>query len=341
MTVVDLYGYRTIADEFYLFYATDPSVLSILVTCFLPLAITGAFLTWISISRRRLVFVQNEHRSRQMPCESPSAAWGWLSGLTVITVACVVTLVPIIGLIAKLGHETILTDQSMIARWSSSAAITRLLEAPSLFSHEYIWTGIIGLAAGLATTCLAWPLAGFARTRPKLETSLNLLTVLAFVIPGPIVGLAIVSLFQMPFPGFHAIYQQTILPTVLALLIRSLPVGYWIMRSGYRGISSSVLETAEMEMGLIRRIWKVDRTLLKRSLIATMIASALFASGDVPATLPVIPPGVTTVGTRLFGLLHSGARYQEAALALWYVGAVVIITLIWVRQRPLPRVRVE
>ena len=52
------------------------------------------------------------------------------------------------------------------------------------------------------------------------------------------------------------------------------------------------------------------------------------ASGDVPATLPVVPPGVTTVGTRLFGLLHSGARQQEAALAIWYVGFVVSFVMI-------------
>ena len=173
MTVVDLYGYRTIADEFYLFYATDPSVLSILLTCFFPLAITGGFLTWISISRRRLIFVQNDHGSDQVsngqvPSESMAAVWGWTSGLIAITIACTVTLVPIIGLMAKLGHETVLTDQSMIARWSSSAAITRLLEAPSLFLHEYTWTGIIGLVTGLVTVSLAWPLAAFARTHPKV-----------------------------------------------------------------------------------------------------------------------------------------------------------------------------
>ncbi len=63
-----------------------------------------------------------------------------------------------------------------------------------------------------------------------------------------------------------------------------------------------------------------------------MLAAAVVGSGDVPATLPVIPPGVTTVGTRLFGLLHSGARYQEASLAIWYMLGVVIIGLIWLRQ---------
>jgi iron(III) transport system permease protein len=65
------------------------------------------------------------------------------------------------------------------------------------------------------------------------------------------------------------------------------------------------------------------------------------ASGDVPATLPVIPPGMTTVGTRLFGLLHSGARYQESALAIWYLLAVAAISLVLFRQGVAGRVRVN
>ena len=58
--------------------------------------------------------------------------------------------------------------------------------------------------------------------------------------------------------------------------------------------------------------------------------------GDVAAMLPVIPAGVTTVGTRLFELLHSGARYQEASLAIWYVAAIVVFVLGFAR---IPRFR--
>ena len=57
--------------------------------------------------------------------------------------------------------------------------------------------------------------------------------------------------------------------------------------------------------------------------------------------LPVLPAGVTTVGTRLFELLHSGARYQEATLAIWYVASVVTIAMIWIRHSRITRVTVE
>ena len=161
---------------------------------------------------------------------------------------------------------------------------------------------------------------------------MDLTTIVMIAIPGPIVGLTVVSIFQSNVPGFRTLYQQTLMPTILALLVRAGPVAYWVLRSGYRGIDHSVLDAAQLESSWLRRMWSIDRPLLKVNLIAASLAAALMASGDVPATLPVIPPGVSTVGTRLFGLLHSGARYQEAALAIWYVLAVVVICLFWLRR---------
>jgi iron(III) transport system permease protein len=183
-------------------------------------------------------------------------------------------------------------------------------------------------------------LAAIGRTHRRLERWIDPLTIVMVALPGPIVGLAVVSLFQANVPGFRSLYQQTLVPTMLALLVRGVPVAYWILRAGYRGIDTSVLEASRLDGSWLRRVWSIDRRMLQGSLLAALLAAAVVASGDVPATLPVIPPGVTTVGTRLFGLLHSGARYQEAALAIWYVLAVVTISLVLIRQGLASRVRV-
>ena len=91
----------------------------------------------------------------------------------------------------------------------------------------------------------------------------------------------------------------------------------------------------------MKRVLFIDRPLLAGSLCIAGVAAAIVASGDVPAMLPVVPPGVTTVGTRLFGLLHSGARYQEAALAVWYLAAVLLISLFLARRFLALRVKVK
>ena len=249
-----------------------------------------------------------------------------------ITVSAVIVVVPVSGLIVKLGHEVVVVNGVVQASWSPAACWHRLVAAPRNFSAEYQWTAIIAFLTGLVAVIIAWPLAAIGRTHRLAERCMDLATIVMIAIPGPIVGLTVVSIFQSNVPGFRTLYQQTLMPTILALLVRAGPVAYWVLRSGYRGIDNSLLDAAQLESSWLRRMWSIDRPLLKINLMAASLAAALMASGDVPATLPVIPPGVTTVGTRLFGLLHSGARYQEAALAIWYVVAVVVICLFWLRQ---------
>ncbi len=253
------------------------------------------------------------------------------SALVVLVIAAVV-FVPILGLIVKVGHEVTIENGSVHAVWSSTACWERLIGAPRLFAAEYYWTALIGVVTGLTALTIAWPLAMFGRSRRGIERAIDIGTISIFVIPGPIIGMAVVHFFQLSVPGFRMLYGQTIAPTVVALLVRAVPVSYWVLRSGYRGIGNQVFDTARLDLALFRRLRSVDLPLLGRHLILALLASSLFASGDVPATLPVIPAGVTTVGTRLFELLHSGARYQEASLAIWYVAAVVILAFIFSRQ---------
>jgi iron(III) transport system permease protein len=328
MTVVDLYGFRTIADEFYLLYAAQPSLGSVLMTCAAPLMIVGPAIVWWSISRRRVVRARSP-RDRQFAPGDPPGHWltmvAWLSAAFV---AALVLMVPLLGLLAKLGHVVSFQGTKVITHWSLAACIERILQAPRLFADEYFWTAILGLVTALVATIIVWPLMSLIQSRERCERYLDAATIGLVVLPGSIVALAVVSVFQMPVPGFRFLYQQTIVPTVIALLARGLPVSYWILRAAYRGIETSVLESAALEMTWWKRIWSIDRPLLMPGLITSFWATAIVASGDVAASLPVLPPGVSTVGTRLFGLLHSGARYQEAALAIWYAIAVTAIAVL-------------
>ncbi len=341
MTVVDLYGYRSLADEFYLFYAVDPSLTSIFMTCCLPLSVAGVLLVWLLISRRRLLAVQSDVHPPIEHADQAGRQWRWLAGILAVALAGIVVLVPLAGLLVKLGHEVVVEDGRVLASWSTRACAERLLSAPTLFAEEYLWTAVIGGVCGLSALAIAWPMAAIGRTHRRIERWLDPATIVLVTIPGPIVGLVVVSLFQSNIPWFRLLYQQTIGPTVLALLVRAVPVAYWILRAGYRGIDTVLLEASRLDGTWFRRVWSVDRPLLWTNLVAASLAAAVVSSGDVPAMLPVIPPGVSTVGTRLFGLLHSGARYQEAALAIWYVAAIVVISLILVRQAVVRRVRVK
>jgi iron(III) transport system permease protein len=335
MTVVDLYGLRTLADEFYLFYAADPNATSIVMTCVIPLGLGAAVVGLHRWAGRRAVAVRaaaSENLSLEERLSRPVEA---IACLIAIVVAAIVLVVPLAGLVVKVGHQVVVTEGARTVSWSLSQCLSVLASAPRTFSAEYQWTIVLAVMTGLAAVALAWPLAALARMNRRLELFVDFATIAIVLVPGPIVGLAVVRLFQLPLPGFRDLYQATLIPTVMALLVRAGAVAYWILRTGYRGVDDDLLAAARLDSGWLVRLWVIDRKMLSRSLLAAMLAAAIVASGDVPATLPVAPPGVTTVGTRLFGLLHSGARYQEAALALWYVGSIVVIAAGWVRcSRP-------
>ncbi len=339
MSVVDLYGYETVADVFYLYFAIDPSLPRILWTCTLPLALAAALLIWLFISRRRLLVVRSQRDRRELQMEPTSMVITAFCFSIVASIITIVTLVPIGGLVIKAGQLVSINDGVIDAAWSAGACWERLAMAPDLFAAEYTWTALIATVTGITSLLIAWPLAMIGRRRRGIERLLDIVTVLAFAVPGPIIGMSVVQLFQLPLPGFRFLYSQTIGPAVIALLVRAVPIGYWVLRSGYRGLDQAVLDSARLELSLWRRVRDVDLPLLGRALVLAMLACSLFASGDVPSILPVIPAGVTMVGTRLFELLHAGARYQEASLALWYVLFVVAIALVWVRQFDNSRVK--
>ncbi len=324
MTIVDLYGFRTLADEFYLYYAVDPSVAAITMTCLMPLVIALVLVGLHSKAGAGSVPIRYDSGANE-PGESVPAMIAVVAGMIALLIAALVLIVPFTGLLVKAGHEVVVQDGRRIVSWSLTGCLRVLADAPITFAAEYTWTLILGMLTANAAVLLAWPLAAVARTHRRWQGVLDVATVVLLLIPGPIVGLAVVRFFQLPGPGFQALYQSSLVPTVIALMFRAGPVAYWIMRAGYRGIDDALLSAARLDVSWRQRFWSIDRPLVWRNLVVAVFAAAIVASGDVPAMLPVVPPGVTTVGTRLFGLLHSGARYQEAALAFWYVTAIVVV----------------
>ncbi|TWU05584.1 ABC transporter permease [Stieleria varia] len=354
MTVADLYGVRTLADSFYLFHAANPDVGSVLSTLVLPAVFALTIIAHWFLGKHRSFDLQDrvagpsseafaelsdadQGDATRMDIGEDSAASQAMAIVALFVCASLITLIPIASLVIKAGHDvTLITaaDGSTVAKvtWSATECISRLLRAPLDFAKEYQWTIVIGLGAACLATMVAWPLAMFGRGRPVFRRVVDVSAVAAFLIPGPIVGLMIVKCFAMGLPGMRAIYQQTLLPTWIALSVRGVPIAYWILRTGYQGIGRDVVHAGRLDLTWAKRIWSIDRPLLAGSLLASMLAVAVFATGDVPATLPVIPPGVTSVGTRLFALLHSGARYQEASLAIWYLICILFFAG-WAKRR--------
>lgn len=356
MTVVDLYGVRTLADEFYLFHAANPSWQSVGIYLVLPsLSVLGLLAAGVLRRNpdRESRLLDRDGEATEFDCSSELATgrlaqsghrvfWS-LSVAAAWLLATLLVVFPMAGLVLKAGHQVTVTSSGagdssgtdMQITWTAGKAMQTLSEAPAQFLNEYRWTALLAFVVGMLVVPLAWLAASLSRRRRRLGWGLDVVSLISFLIPGPIVGITVIWCFMLPVPGFRQLYHETLVPTLVALSARALPVGYWVMRAAYAGLDRNILDTAALDFGWAKRMLLVERRLVGRALAVTGVSAAIMASGDVPVLLPVLPPGLSTVGTRLFSLLHSGARHQEAALAFWYVIAIVLaavlIAITWKR----------
>lgn len=392
MTVVDLYGVRTLADEFYLVHAAQPSLASITMLLVLPVTLLIVAATVMLLHGRRVRsplqgYLGQWSQSVEHPnlaaevqqataATSPNgrgvhtAAETPLSRLALITVICGAGLfasisfaIPFLGLLVKAGQEITVREvtfpevtvgdaaagespkdqplqsepSSATARptvevtWSAKLCWQRLRQGLRDYWPEYQWSAFIGLSAAAFCVPIAWIMAAWTANRPRWQRATRCLTLLAFLIPGPLVGVVVVQVFNLPIPGFRTLYQGTLIPTILGLSVRGIPLAYWILAAGYASLDGNVRDLLRSGGSRMARFWWGDLRLLAKPLLIAAFITAVATSGDVPVLKPVIPPSVPTVGIRLFGLLHSGVRDGEATLAFWYIGSIVLIGILVVR----------
>lgn len=325
MTIADLFGFRTIADAFYLYYSLQPDLKTTGLTVTCPLAIPAMAVIAFSASRRWRIAPPILRREAD-PMSGCTGRSRWIAIGYLVVVAAGIVLVPLSGLIVKAGHVVNGVGDSVSINWSGSEAVRRILDAGGLFAGEFGYTAQIAVGAAILAVSIGWPVAAGARSNRRIRLLADGMSIGLLCVPGPVVGLAIVKLFQVDVPQIAELRSRTLLPTILAMQPRALPAAYWTLRAGYASLSDEVLDRARLDMGRWSRIWHLHGKMFGRVGALAGVAAAVIASGDLAATILVVPPGVSTVATRLFGLLHSGARYQEATLALWYVAGVVTLT---------------
>lgn len=339
MTVADLYGVRTLADEVYKVYALQPQGVPVLTSVLLPLLL--AVPLWM-LSRRGLARWDWSRRGSGEASETTRPSSRGLHGVAICVAllgSLLVAVVPISALVVKAGWTVVMPaavnqaavgqvptgGQVGVAGFSWSVAAETLLTAPGMFQQEFRWSLQLALFTWLLTLPLAWLMAAAASSHRWLRQINFAGCLLLAMIPGPIVSLVVIWLFNRDSLG--DVYDRTLIPSIVALLPRALPAAYLILRGGYRLLDPAVNECAMLDgSGIWMRMIRIEAPRMRRALLLASLAVILVAFADLSATLLVLPPSVTTVASRLFGLLHSGVRNHEAGLALFAAFCVGIIT---------------
>src|SRR5262249_1300521 len=132
-------------------------------------------------------------RHLSSPASIPAAVMLW--GIVLLLVG-----VPLASLICKAGFAVVHDADTRRATWSFAKCLSEVVSAPQRFFAETrgtIFTAVCAARVALAASILLdWPARrGGWRALPSL-----IVAVLAIAIPGPLVGVCLISLFNHDLP---------------------------------------------------------------------------------------------------------------------------------------------
>ena len=126
----------------------------------------------------------------------------------------------------------------------------------------------------------------------------------------------------------------------LAQWVRTLPWATLIVWTAVRTIPRTLLDVAAVEgAGPVVTLVAVVLPLRWPAFAAAWLVAVAVSLGDLAASILVVPPGITTLSIRIFGLLHYGVEDDVAGICLALGGLVV--ALAWPIARWLGRGEIE
>jgi iron(III) transport system permease protein len=134
----------------------------------------------------------------------------------------------------------------------------------------------------------------------------------------------------------HWLYDHSIAPIWLAQTWRAMPLPTLILWYGLRTIPAEMLHGAQLEgASPLARFFRVALPQRWHVVAVAWLAAFALASGELDASILVVPPGVSTLPIHIFGLIHYGVDDQVAGVSLFLFAAFVVYALafLWVARR--------
>ena len=336
ITVTDLFVVRTFAEEIYTQSASGTGLLDEPLGLLPGIALTGCLVTF------GLLFC-----AKLMPRERPItfgprhvfALGSWRVPVAVLAVLTMLLLMgtPLASLFYKAGFRATLVEGSWVQSWSPLECFKSAAGSFVRYWQEFGWSLGIGALAAAGSVAVGIGLAWFARGGGARALPVLLTTAACLAIPKPLVGLGIILLLNRPeLPPLPWLYTHSILAPWIALFIFGLPPATLIMWHALRTLPREMLDSAAADgAGSLAQLWRIALPCRLPALALAWVVALAAALAELGADLLVVPPGVTTLSIRIFGMLHSGQEHEVAGLSLALLAPLAVVTAaaVWLVDR--------
>jgi len=334
MTVTNIYLVPTYAEDVYNFYANNADVKANVVH-YVPLFLFVAALViaLFAVPSPALLL-----KSRA-PYQFKLGFGRSIAAISAFAVLALLNVAPVLNLIECLGKEVRPGDPYPVRSWSAEKSWKVLRSTPTKSKREFANTGKLAVGVTTLAMMIAAMAAWAARRRQSVSVGGWILVAIGIALPGPIISLGVIAMLNHNVSPFDYLYDRTLLPAILAVLVRVLPLTFVALWGGFSTLEDEPLSAAALDgAGPLRTLLSMAVPQRWPLVIVAGLAAFVVASGDVSASLLVLPPGPNeTIGRNMFGLIHVGADDRVAGVALlcwggYLLAAGAIIGLLQIRS---------
>jgi iron(III) transport system permease protein len=156
----------------------------------------------------------------------------------------------------------------------------------------------------------------------KFWRSVDSLTIFLFALPGTIIGIGLIGLWNTPWTNF--IYSTPMI-IILGYLAKYTALTSRISVTQLAQIPPSMEEAAQVAgAGWFRRMAFIVAPLARRGLLAGWLVGYIFSLRDTGITMLVYPAGHETLPVRIFTLMANGSPELIAALCMVMITATLL-----------------
>lgn len=159
--------------------------------------------------------------------------------------------------------------------------------------------------------------------------AIDAFTIFLFALPGTVIGIGLISLWNTPWTNF--IYRTPLI-ILFGYLAKYTALTSRISIAQLAQIPPSMEEVAQIAGGSwFRRMTRIILPLARRGLIVGWVTGYIFSLRDTAITMLVYPPGHDTLPVRIFTLMANGAPELIAALCIIMIAALFLPAgVLWV-----------
>lgn len=187
-----------------------------------------------------------------------------------------------------------------------------------------LFRSIAYAAAGATGLLLIGFLCGYIIQTKALPLwrSLDFLTVFLFTLPGPVVAIGLISLWNRRITSF--VYATPII-LILGYIAQYTALTSRMSASALEHVPRSMEEAAQLAGARwVRRLLIIVAPLVRNGLVAAWLAGYVFCLRDTGMTMLAYPPGYDTLPVRTFTLMANGSPELIAALCTLMVAAALL-----------------